>query len=339
MRLTLPASLGLALCLLGPASANAQTVFNVTGVLGDGSPFSGTLTIDTTVASDSALTAASITIGAPDSATCTTINFQFRDPVVPGYVIDLFCTPPGSIELVLESDAAGDLLGYTGGPINTDFSAFDEVVLVTSGTVSSGSLYQVKYATNLSIGDSYFDIQNTAANGDPPLGPGVISGANSVTGNLCANVYTIDPNEELISCCSYLITPGQTVSLTALTDLAGASNTATGSAPSSISVKLLASLAGTGGTGNNCANSAALVAITSTTFPLAAGGLAAWGTTLHQSPGSGPFVTTETPFTPATLSTAELTSLTGRCAALVGNLNGPNQCTNSAAIVVGASKK
>jgi len=200
------------------------------------------------------------------------------------------------------------------------------------------SPYQVKYAANLSVGDSYFDIQNTGANGDPSLGPGVLSGLNTAVGNLCANVYTIDPNEELISCCSCLITPGQSVSLTALTDLAGASNTATGTAPPSISVKLIASLAGTGGSGTSCANSAALVTTMSTTFPLATNGMAAWGTTLHPGSGSGPFVTTETEFTAATLSTAELTSLTGGCAAIIGNISGHGQCTSCSPGALGAQK-
>jgi hypothetical protein len=211
--------------------------------------------------------------------------------------------------------------------------------------VALDTFYQVKYAANLSIGDSYFDIMNTGANGAPPLGPGTGLGSlNPVTGNICVNVYTIDPNEELVSCCSCLITPDATVHLTALTDLASAAITATGVAPGSISVKLVETLAGTGGTGSSataCAYSAALAGSASFPFPLGGGasvGMAAWGTTLHPPVGSGQFVSTETPFTPATLSAGELTSLVGRCASIVGNLSGHGQCISCSLTALGAAK-
>ena len=54
--------------------------------------------------------------------------------------------------------------------------------------LTSDAPYQVRYAANLSAGDSYFDIQNVGANGDPLLGPGILSGLTTVTGNLCVNV-------------------------------------------------------------------------------------------------------------------------------------------------------
>jgi len=222
---------------------------------------------------------------------------------------------------------------------NHTYTIFDSfgLLLPTSPLVAD---FQVKYAANLSIGDSYFDLQNTGNNGDPALGPGIIPGLNVASGNLCVNVYAIDPNEELISCCSCLITPGQTVSLTALTDLANASVTTDGIAPVSISVKLISSLAGTGGSSTSCSSSAALISPVSTTFPLAfTGGLASWGTTLHPPAGlGGPYVTTETPFTPATLSVAELTSLTGRCASIIGNLSGHGQCISCGPFALGAKK-
>jgi hypothetical protein len=69
--------------------------------------------------------------------------------------------------------------------------------------------FQVRYAANLNIGESYIDITNTGANGAPLLGPGF----GGASGNICANVYAFDPGEELISCCSCLITPDQTVNL------------------------------------------------------------------------------------------------------------------------------
>jgi hypothetical protein len=203
--------------------------------------------------------------------------------------------------------------------------------------------FQVKYAANLSVGDSYFDITNTGANGASPLGPGTGLGTalNPVTGNICVNVYTIDPNEELVSCCSCLITPDATVHLTALTDLASAAVTTDGVAPLSISVKLLGTLAGAGGTGSSataCADSAALAGTAA--FPFGLGiGMTAWGTTLHPPVGSGTYVTTETAFTPAFANGAELTSLIGRCASIIGNLSGHGQCISCSLTALGAEKK
>jgi hypothetical protein len=213
------------------------------------------------------------------------------------------------------------------------------VAALAQTPVALDTAYQVRYAANLSGGDSYFDIQNTGAQGASPLGPTSIPGINPVIGNLCVNVYAFDPNEELVSCCSCLITPDATVHLTALSDLASASLAATGVAPPSISVELIASLAGTGGSGTSCANSAALVSATSTSFPLVDGpnGMAAWGTTIH--PDAAPvYLTTETPFTPSLLNTNHLNSLTGRCAFYIGNLSGHGICISCHLDALGASK-
>jgi len=126
----------------------------------------------------------------------------------------------------------------------------------------------VKYTANLNIGESYIDITNTGANGAALQGPGF----GAQFGNICVNVYAFDPSEELISCCSCLVTPDQTVDLGVTRDLT--SKTLTGVVPASVTVKLVPTLAGGDGTGSSCTNSAATV----TTTALAIG-VAAWGTT------------------------------------------------------------
>ena len=159
-------------------------------------------------------------------------------------------------------------------PGETVANDFDIQVTIVPPVTS----YLVKYAANLNIGESYIDITNTGANGAPLLGPGF--GATS--GNICVNVYAFDPGEELISCCSCLVTPDQTVNLGVNRDLTV--KTLTGVVPTSVTVKLLTTLAGGDGTGTSCTNSAATV----TTATLA-GGLAAWGTTLHSPPTGGSY--------------------------------------------------
>ena len=201
------------------------------------------------------------------------------------------------------------------------------VLAVAAIAQSADSPFQVRYAANLNIGESYIDITNTGANGAPLLGPGF----GGAAGNICVNVYAFDPGEELISCCSCLVTPDQTVNLGVNRDLTV--KTLTGVVPTSVTVKLLATLAGTAGSGTSCTNSAA----TATAAGIVSG-MAAWGTTLHATPTAGAYATTETPFTPSTLSAGELASITGRCASILGNGSGFGICSSCRAGALGAGR-
>jgi len=195
--------------------------------------------------------------------------------------------------------------------------------------ITADSPFQVRYATNFSAGDSYVDIGNTGANGAAVNGPGY----GVQTGNICVNVYALDPGEELVACCSCLITPDQMVHLSVNNDLLV--NTANGLKPTSIMIKLVESLAGSATTGTSCTQSAA--AAGGAAFPIASYGMVAWGTTLHAGSTSGSFVTTETAFTPSTLSAAELASLTGRCVAILGDLSGTGICNSCHSGSLGAA--
>ena len=196
----------------------------------------------------------------------------------------------------------------------------------STASITSNASYLTRYAANLNIGESYLDITNTGANGAALLGPGY----GTQSGNICVNVYAFDPGEELVACCSCLVTPDQTVNLGVIRDLTV--KTLTGVIPTSVTVKLVTSLAGGDGTGTGCTNSAATV----TTANLAPG-TAAWGTTVHGSPTTGPTRPAETPFTPSTLSPGELASMGGRCAAILGNGSGFGVCNSCRAGALGAN--
>jgi hypothetical protein len=200
------------------------------------------------------------------------------------------------------------------------------LAFATVAFAQQDSGFQSRYAANLASGESYINITNTGANGAPALGPGLITGLNGTVGNICVNVYAIDPNEELVSCCSCLVTPDATLSLGVIADLVGSSGnlTNTGQMPPSVTVVLAASLAGgAGGTGTSCTDSAALVTSV-------ANGMAAWMTTLHAPPVAGAAVTTETSFTPisggAGGTGSNLASLAGRCASIIGNSSSHGLC-------------
>ena len=188
--------------------------------------------------------------------------------------------------------------------------------------ITADSPFQVRYAANPAAGESWINIVNTGANGAPLLGPGF----GGAAGNICVNVYAFSMDEQLVSCCSCLITPNGVMSLGVNSDLT--IKTLTGVVPTSVTVKLLSTLAGAG---TSCTNSAATV-----TTATIVGGMAAWGTTLHAAPGG--FATTETPFTPATLSAGELASIGGRCASILGNGSGFGVCLSCRAGGLGAAK-
>jgi hypothetical protein len=159
--------------------------------------------------------------------------------------------------------------------------------------------FQVRYAANLNVGDSVINISNT----------GTQNSGGALT-NICANVYTFSPDEQLVSCCSCVVTPNALVSLSAVNDLI--SNTLTPARPNSIMVKLIA----TAGTTCNASN-----------VPVAnlAAGMVAWATTLHAAPAGG-YAVTETAFTPSGLSAAELARATSFCGFIQANGSGFGIC-------------
>jgi hypothetical protein len=173
--------------------------------------------------------------------------------------------------------------------------------------------FQVRYASNLNIGDSVINITNTGA------------ASGSI---ICANVYTFSPDEQLISCCSCVVTPNALVSLSAKRDLI--SNTLTPAVPNSIVVKIL------GTTGGSC---------NAPTPGTQTNGLAAWGTTIHAAPGAAGeaagagAVVTETAFTPATLSAAELAKISSFCGFIQANGSGFGICRSCRLGGQGADKQ
>jgi hypothetical protein len=165
--------------------------------------------------------------------------------------------------------------------------------------ITADSPFQVKYASNLNLGDSVINVTNTGANAG---------------NNICLNVYTFSPDEQEVSCCSCTVTPNALQALSVKNDLV--SNTLTPAVPTSVVVKLVAT------SGGSC-NAATAGTGASTLAP----GLAAWGTTLHASAAvAGGVALTETAFTPATLSNAELTRITQLCGFIQSNGSGFGIC-------------
>lgn len=181
------------------------------------------------------------------------------------------------------------------------------VASITAGVAQANATldtpFQVRYASNLNIGDSVVDISNSGASG----------------GNICTNVYTFSPDEQEISCCSCVVTPNALVSLSVKKDLI--SNTLTPAVPTSVVIKLLSTAGG-------ACNASAPGAL--------ATGLLAWGTTLHAVPNPScsssyswckpSYHLTETAFTPSSLSAAELARISALCGFIQSNGSGFGIC-------------
>jgi hypothetical protein len=185
------------------------------------------------------------------------------------------------------------------------------VVMAAAAQVpqNQDSFFQIRYAINLDQFDAGITITNTGANGAPLLGPGF----GTPTGNLCVNVYAFSPDEQLVSCCSCLITPNGLASLSVKNDIL--SNTLTGVQPAAAVIKLVSTGAGADFHGTSCTNSATMAG--SSAFPLA-NGMLAWGTTIHTIVPGTPLLEGSA-FSNATLNGGELSSITNRCNSIVAN--------------------
>lgn len=168
--------------------------------------------------------------------------------------------------------------------------------------------FLVRYAVNLDKGDSVINITNSGTSGS----------------NLCVNVYTFDPTEEMVSCCTCLVTPNALVSLSVQGDLI--SNPLSPATPTNTVIKLVATTGG--GTVASC---------NAGTPGKLASGLRAWGTTLHAVPGPA-FGLTESIFLPGGLSEAEFDHLTSFCGFINSNGSGFGVCKSCRAGGLGGAK-
>jgi hypothetical protein len=139
--------------------------------------------------------------------------------------------------------------------------------------------YQLGYAANLNIGDAVVNFSNDGYSG------GVVGATPATAGNLCANVYVFDPNEEEVSCCSCLVTPNALDSISAKNDLIN--NVLTPAIPTSIVIKIIASQPSTSTSGAYTICNPA-TAGTNILNPLEYG-LMVWGTTLEPSSPAGTY--------------------------------------------------
>lgn len=237
---------------------------------------------------------------APNDVSCTTGTDQqqidcvqaFYDSIMPFRITTTY---------TLTDPSTGDVIG-----------SGNASVLFTN----AADAFQVRYASNLQIGDSVVNITNSG------------SSSSGGAGNICVNVYAFDPSEEMISCCSCLVTPNALQSLSAQGDVIN--NPLSPQTPSALVIELVASTPSGTGTCDPA----------SPTFDTVATGLRAWGTTLHALPGASiTYGVTEGVFQTADLSQAELLQLTSFCRFIEGNGSGFGLCNSCRTGGLGGAKK
>jgi hypothetical protein len=193
------------------------------------------------------------------------------------------------------------------------FAALATAALAFSQQVTVDGPFQVRYAANLIPpgGAAVVNITNTGASATLNL-TGQIPPQNNINGSLCVNIYTYAADEQEVACCSCLVTPNALWSASVQTGLLN--STLTPSFPPEVVIKLISTIPFTTMGGAQTCNPAMVSTATvtananGTTPGSLAPGLLAWGTSTHGFPAAnGPgFQLAETPFLPATLSTAEL---------------------------------
>ncbi len=218
--------------------------------------------------------------------------------------------PQASCTFSINVSSDHTVLGYITNMTSTVTSNEALPGAAATATIFIGDPFQISYAANLNQGESYINLVNTEHDGRLMSLSGL--GFSVTVGNICANVYAFDPGEELIACCSCLITPDETVNLGVNRELT--LKTLTGMVPTSVTIKVVSTLAGVNGGGSKyaptrrqpCRRPLWLTALQGGARPCV-------------KPPTPAFATTEFRFTPGTLSAGELASIGGRCASILGN--------------------
>ena len=176
--------------------------------------------------------------------------------------------------------------------------------------------YQVKAFANLTAlsgGGNLINLTNAGT-----------VGGNDRTDFICANIYTFDQAQELISCCYCPLSPNALASLNVETDLVATPVSLTPGIPSGVTVGLVA----TADYGPGTCNAAAPGFLVP--------GLRAWGTTVHIAGGS-PFLT-ETAFSQVGLGFTEYFKMTSFCGFIQQNGSGYGICKSCSPAILGAAK-
>lgn len=161
---------------------------------------------------------------------------------------------------------------------------------------------------------NYFRNANTAGFPDQPID--VVDPGTNGAANMCVDIYVVTPDEELNECCGCQVTPDQLLEFHVNADLT-ANPGPNGETANNGTIKIISSALGTAGP-------IARFGPCDPGAPTPTPTLREWIN--HVNNITGPLQTTESAFEEADLSTAELASLSSRCAFYEANLSGHGLC-------------
>ena len=200
-------------------------------------------------------------------------------------------------------------VNVTGSAVGTQTNITNVVTSSNGGNGNTATATVIVLAPSLI---NYFFNANTHGAPDGTLritNPGTAAG-----GNLCADIFVFDTNQELSECCSCMTTPDDLLTLSLNTDLTGNPLTAKLLATGMITIVPATTQAG-----------ACPLPTTVTPEPV----LQSWSTHIQSSSG---FPATETEGQAAGLSAQNVTVLERQCAAIESLGSGRGVCASSAAL-------
>ena len=158
---------------------------------------------------------------------------------------------------------------------------------------------------------NYFSNANTAG---APDGTVYLTNPGTSGGNICAMIYVLDPNQELLECCGCSLTPDSLRTISVNNDLTA--NPLTREVLTFGSIKVISS------TGAPTCNPSK---------PVPTPAVRGWGTHIQLPASLGISAVnaylTETDSQDATLSSTEVSHLAGLCGSIISNASGYGICT------------
>jgi hypothetical protein len=235
------------------------------------------------------------------------------ETIPPNLVLTSISTLPSTGLLIASNPGAGAAI--------VRVLAGGETIVTFTDAVAGA--FELAYAANLNIGDSFINVTNAGTTGGYDVGD--IFGRPA--GGICVNAYFFDSNEELLSCCSCYVSPNGLHSFSLQKDFL--SNLLT---PGTVNAGTVVLVATNGATGM-CANQAA-------TWTVPEPGKRAWMSTLHQnSTQPSLYQATEFPFQDVALDVSEQDKLRQICGSILTNGSKHGVCNSCPSSGLGAANQ
>ena len=247
----------------------------------------------------------------------TTIGNINTTGIVVGMSVSGAGIPAGSVVVSIAPGNPGTIT------LSASATATGAGIPLTFTSPGQADAYYLGYFGNANMTgfpDSQMNIVNPGSTGGYN---GTTDGQKTPVGNLCANIYVFKADQEMVECCSCLITPNGHIQLSTNVNLTAnpLQNPATVPIPVAGVIKIVSS-----NTAGGCA--VGNIAVAGTQYA-PNGSLRTWNTHARQTVGGASplYTVTETPFRPGTLEATELSKIQAQCYFLDVAGSGRGRCT------------